>query len=104
MSALSACTLAHQKRAPDPNIDGHESSCGCWALNSGPLEEQTVLLLRHLFSPRVFMKKEEGEEKEGGEGGGGEGGGGGGGTEEEEEEVRHLYCVSHACISRMMLN
>jgi hypothetical protein len=22
--------------------DGHESLCGCWELNSGPLEEQSV--------------------------------------------------------------
>jgi hypothetical protein len=29
-----------QKRASDPIIDG----CGCWKLNSGPLEEQLVLL------------------------------------------------------------
>jgi hypothetical protein len=34
----------HQKRAPDLIIDGYELPCGCWELNSGPLEEQTVLL------------------------------------------------------------
>jgi hypothetical protein len=32
-----------QKRAPDPITDGCESPCGCWELNSGPLEEQPVL-------------------------------------------------------------
>jgi hypothetical protein len=34
----------HQKRASDPITDGCEPSCGCWDLNSGPLEEQPVLL------------------------------------------------------------
>jgi hypothetical protein len=36
--------LCIQKRAPDPIIDGCEPPCGCWELNSGPLEEQPVLL------------------------------------------------------------
>ena len=27
-----------------PIIDGCESSCDCWELNTGPLEEQSVLL------------------------------------------------------------
>ena len=27
-----------------PTTDGCEPSCGCWELNSGPLEEQSVLL------------------------------------------------------------
>jgi hypothetical protein len=33
----------HQKRASDPITDGCEPPCGCWELNSGPLEEQSVL-------------------------------------------------------------
>ena len=33
-----------QKRAPDLITDGCEPPCGCWELNSGPLEEQSVLL------------------------------------------------------------
>ena len=33
-----------QKRAPDLITDGCEPPCGCWELNSGPLEEQAVLL------------------------------------------------------------
>jgi hypothetical protein len=43
---LPACTaLCHdRKRASDPITDGCELPCGCWGLNSGPLEEQTVLL------------------------------------------------------------
>ena len=40
---LSVCMPAGQKRAPDL-IDGCEPPCGCWELNSGPLEEQAVLL------------------------------------------------------------
>ena len=42
LSALSACTPELHKRASDPSIDGCEPPCGCWELNSGPLEEQTV--------------------------------------------------------------
>ena len=34
----------HQKRASDLITDGYEPPCGCWDLNSGPLEEQLVLL------------------------------------------------------------
>jgi hypothetical protein len=44
MSALPACTTACHKKASDPITDGCELSCGCWGLNSGPLEEQIVLL------------------------------------------------------------
>ena len=35
---------AGQKRAPDLIIGVCEPPCGCWELNSGSLEEQTVLL------------------------------------------------------------
>jgi hypothetical protein len=28
----------------DPITDGFKPPCGCWELNSGPLEEQSVLL------------------------------------------------------------
>jgi len=41
---VSTCTTAFQKRAPDPFTDGCGPPCGCWELNSGPLEEQPVLL------------------------------------------------------------
>jgi hypothetical protein len=34
----------HQKRASDLIMGGCESPCGCWDLNSGPSEEQSVLL------------------------------------------------------------
>jgi hypothetical protein len=33
----------HQKRPSDPITDGYKPPCGCWELNSGPLEEQSVL-------------------------------------------------------------
>ena len=38
-----------------PVIDGCEPPCGCWELNSGPLEEQPVLLTTEpsLHSPRL---------------------------------------------------
>ena len=44
MSAHTTCVPAGQKRAPDFITDGCEPPCGCWELNSGPLEEQAVLL------------------------------------------------------------
>ena len=39
-----SCLQTHQKRASDPITDGCEPPCGCWELNAGPLEEQSVLL------------------------------------------------------------
>jgi hypothetical protein len=39
-----SCLQTHQKRASDLITDGCEPPCGCWELNSGPLEEQSVLL------------------------------------------------------------
>jgi hypothetical protein len=32
-------------------LDSYELLCGCWKLNLGPLEEQSVLLMSHLSSP-----------------------------------------------------
>ena len=40
-----SCLLTHQKRASDLITDDCEPPCGCWELNSGPLEEQSVLNL-----------------------------------------------------------
>jgi hypothetical protein len=34
----------YQKRASDLIMDHCEPPCGCWDLNSGPSEEQSVLL------------------------------------------------------------
>jgi hypothetical protein len=42
-NVLSACMPPCQKRVKDLLIDGCEPPCGCWELNSGPLEEQSVL-------------------------------------------------------------
>jgi hypothetical protein len=39
-----SCLQTHQKRASDLITDGCEPSCGCWDLNSGPSEEQSMLL------------------------------------------------------------
>jgi len=47
VSAKISSTVAvfrHQKRASDLITDGCEPPCGCWDLNSGPREEQSVLL------------------------------------------------------------
>jgi hypothetical protein len=38
------CLQIHQKRTLEHIRDGCEPLCGCWDLNSGPLEEQSVLL------------------------------------------------------------
>jgi len=48
----------HQKRASDSITDGCEPPCGCWELNSGPLEEQSVLLIAEpSLQPRgIFLK------------------------------------------------
>jgi hypothetical protein len=40
----TVAVFRHQKRASDPISDGCEPPCGCWELNSGPLEKQSVLL------------------------------------------------------------
>ena len=39
-----SCLQTPQKRASDLITDGCEPPCGCWELNSGPLEGQSVLL------------------------------------------------------------
>ena len=55
---LSVCTPAGQKRAPDLIPDGCEPPCGCWELNSGPLEEQAMLLTTEpSLQPSYFSLK-----------------------------------------------
>jgi hypothetical protein len=44
MSAHCCSLQTQQKRASDPITYGCEPPCGCWKLNSGPLEEHPVLL------------------------------------------------------------
>jgi hypothetical protein len=43
------CTLSLSSDTPEEGIrfftDGCEPPCGCWELNSGPLEEQLLLLI-----------------------------------------------------------
>jgi hypothetical protein len=39
-----SCLQMHQKRVSDLIMGGCEPPCGCWDLNSGPSEEQSVLL------------------------------------------------------------
>jgi hypothetical protein len=41
---MCCCLQTYQKRASDPTTDGCEPPCGGWDLNSGPVEEQPVLL------------------------------------------------------------
>jgi hypothetical protein len=36
----TVAVFRHQKRESDLVTDGCEPPCGCWDLNSGPLEEQ----------------------------------------------------------------
>jgi hypothetical protein len=43
-----SCLQTHQKSVLDPITDSCEPPCGCWELNSGPLEEQSVLLTSEL--------------------------------------------------------
>jgi hypothetical protein len=44
MNTLSTRTPLRQKWASDPIIDGCKPSHDFWGLDSGPLEEQTMLL------------------------------------------------------------
>jgi hypothetical protein len=45
VSILSLSWDTPEEKVSDPMTDGCELSCGCWELNSGPLEEQSVLLI-----------------------------------------------------------
>lgn len=44
LNKYTVAVFRHYMRASDPIIDGCELPCVCWELNSGPQEEQTVLL------------------------------------------------------------
>jgi hypothetical protein len=54
MRVHCSCLQTHQERVLDPITDGCEPPCGCWELNSGPLEEQSVLLTAEL-SEALFL-------------------------------------------------
>jgi hypothetical protein len=46
----------HQKRVSDLITDGCEPPCGSWELNSGPLQEQSVLLpAEPSWQPQKFI-------------------------------------------------
>ena len=45
MSVLAACTPTYHKKASELILDSYKPPCGCWELNSAPLEEQSVLLI-----------------------------------------------------------
>ena len=50
----------HTGRGPRiyPITDGHEPPCGSWELNSGPLEEQSVLLTTEpSLQPNIYYFK-----------------------------------------------
>ena len=44
MEVHCSCLQTLQKRESDFVMDGCELPCGCWDLNSGPLEEQSGVL------------------------------------------------------------
>jgi hypothetical protein len=47
----------HQKRASDLITGGCDPPCGCWDLNSGPSEEQSVLLTSEpSLQPKPILK------------------------------------------------
>jgi hypothetical protein len=56
---LMLCLPTYQKRESNPITDGCEPPCSCWGLNSGPLEEQPVLLTSEIFlqPPSLLFKK-----------------------------------------------
>jgi hypothetical protein len=50
------CLQTLQKRASDFVMDDCEPPCGCWDLNSGPLEEQSALLTTEpAHQPELFF-------------------------------------------------
>jgi hypothetical protein len=54
-----SCLWRNQKRALDPITDGCKPPRGCWDLNSGPLEEQSVLLTTGLPCQPPFFFTDE---------------------------------------------
>jgi hypothetical protein len=54
-SVLPAYMPAYQKRVPGPITDGCELPCGCWELNSGPLEEHSMLSTSEPPLPTIYF-------------------------------------------------
>ena len=51
----TVAVFRHQKRSSDLITDDCEPPCGCWDLNSGPSEEQSVLLTTEpSLQPRIL--------------------------------------------------
>ena len=50
-----SCLHTHQKRASDHITDGSEPPYGCWELNSGPLEAQSVLISAPASYLQIFI-------------------------------------------------
>jgi E3 ubiquitin-protein ligase NEDD4 len=58
-----SCLQTHQKKASDPITDSCEPPCGCWELNSGSLEEQSVLITAEPpLQPGSPLKRPQGNE------------------------------------------
>jgi hypothetical protein len=61
----TVAVFRHTRRGHQFITDAWESPCGCWELNSGPLEEQSVLLTaepslqprKHSFTHKIILKK-----------------------------------------------
>jgi hypothetical protein len=62
MSTLLLSSDTPEERASDPMTDGCETPCGCWELNSGPLEEQSVLLTAESSSQPCTFLNQKGEQ------------------------------------------
>jgi hypothetical protein len=67
-TVFGVCAHVHVNMCPepgdliDPIRDGCESPCGCWELNSGPLEDQSVLLTAepslHVFMSLLYIEND----------------------------------------------
>jgi hypothetical protein len=56
LGVIQCYTRKKEKRAPDPITDGCELTCGCWELNLGTLEEQSMLLTAEpSLQPKVML-------------------------------------------------
>ena len=51
----TVAVFRHTRRASDLITDGCEPPCGCWDLNSGPLEEQSVFLTTEPSLQPLFL-------------------------------------------------
>jgi hypothetical protein len=51
-----SCLQTLQKRESDLLTDGCEPPCGCWDLNSRPLEEQSGALTHWAISPALLLQ------------------------------------------------